>query len=177
MQCPSGTQCSLNTPGNYQSGASCKSTNSGGGQCVQCGLWQNTDGSTRAEGLCCASPTSYCACSGPLTGCGICESSCGADAACDGKEPGAGGCSNQCKFTGSSTGPCGSLGDVNNDGSVTSVDANLVQQHEAGLINIGQVYPGSLTRADVNGDGNVNSIDSNLILQYTGGLITAFPAC
>ena len=60
--------------------------------------------------------------------------------------------------------PCG---DVNDDGQVNSVDANLILQLEAGFIN---TLP-NLPSADVNGDGVVNSLDSNFILQFVVGFI------
>ena len=58
-------------------------------------------------------------------------------------------------------------GDVNDDGSVNSIDAALILQFVADLL-------GTLTcldRADVNVDGAVNSIDAALILQFVAGLI------
>jgi hypothetical protein len=57
---------------------------------------------------------------------------------------------------------------------VSSVDATLVQQHEAGFITLsGQAF----VNADVNGDARVSSVDYQLILQFTGGLTDTFPAC
>lgn len=63
--------------------------------------------------------------------------------------------------------PCPPLGDVNNDGFVTDVDAQLILRHDAGLITLNA---GQLARADVNQDGVVNPIDATLILQYVEGL-------
>jgi hypothetical protein len=60
------------------------------------------------------------------------------------------------------------LADVNCDGLVTSVDAALVLQHNAGLSL-------SLTcklAGDANRDGAINAVDSVLILQYVAGLIS-----
>lgn len=65
----------------------------------------------------------------------------------------------------------GLLGDVNCDGSVTSIDAALVLQLIAGLV-------GSLRcqqHADTNEDGSVNAIDAALILQLTAGLLDGLP--
>jgi hypothetical protein len=62
-------------------------------------------------------------------------------------------------------------GDVNDDGSVNSIDAALILQLTAGLV-------GSLLNepsADVNGDGTINSIDAALVLQFTAGLIPSLP--
>jgi hypothetical protein len=58
-------------------------------------------------------------------------------------------------------------GDVNDDGSVDSIDAALVLQLVAGLID--QVdNPAS---ADADGDGEITSIDAALILQFTAALL------
>jgi len=59
-------------------------------------------------------------------------------------------------------------GDVNDSGSVDSIDVALVLQLTAGLV-------GSLENeasADVNGDGTINTIDAALILQLGAGLVT-----
>lgn len=63
------------------------------------------------------------------------------------------------------------FGDTNCDGNVNSIDAALVLQLGAGLVD-------SLAcqdNADVNGDGIANSIDSALILQFDAGLIDSLP--
>ena len=78
--------------------------------------------------------------------------------------------------------PCGAFGygDVNLDGAVNSIDANLVLQHSAGLITL-QGSPSLAVsqqdRADVSNDNSVNSIDANVILQYGAGLINTFASC
>ena len=67
--------------------------------------------------------------------------------------------------------PPGPVGDVTCDGLVNSIDAALVLQYDAGLID-------SLScaqNADVNVDGAVNSIDAALILQYDARLIDRLP--
>lgn len=60
-----------------------------------------------------------------------------------------------------------SLGDVNCDGSVNSIDAAIILQFDAGLITEFACEHGS----DVNGDGIANSIDATLILQFEAGLV------
>jgi hypothetical protein len=64
-------------------------------------------------------------------------------------------------------GPKTILGDMNCDGRVNSVDAALVLQATAGLIDFFPVC----ASGDVNHDGVVNSIDAALILQFDAGLI------
>ncbi|MBI4134123.1 MAG: hypothetical protein HY475_01725 [Candidatus Terrybacteria bacterium] len=74
----------------------------------------------------------------------------------------------------------GSLrGDVNDDGSVTPLDALLILQFNAGIIgalpddiSVGESV---LLRGDVDGDGNVTPADALLILQLDAGLIAALP--
>ena len=67
--------------------------------------------------------------------------------------------------------PAGTTGDVNCSGGVDSIDAALVLQLTAGLVD-------SLScqqNADANEDGSVNSIDAALILQLTAGLLSNLP--
>jgi len=64
------------------------------------------------------------------------------------------------------------LGDVNCDGHVNPVDAELVLQDDAGLL-------GSLpcpANADVSVDGLTDARDALLILQFDAGLILTLPA-
>ncbi|MCH7699749.1 MAG: hypothetical protein IH865_12490, partial [Chloroflexi bacterium] len=58
-------------------------------------------------------------------------------------------------------------GDVNGDDEVTSVDALLVLQYVADLLEA----LANLDNADVNGDGVVDSVDAALILQHIAGLL------
>ena len=60
----------------------------------------------------------------------------------------------------------GSSGDVDCDGRVGGIDAALVLQYRAGLID---TLP-CRDNADMNGDGVVNVIDCALMLQYAAGL-------
>jgi hypothetical protein len=59
------------------------------------------------------------------------------------------------------------LGDVNNDGSVTAVDARLVLQSVAGLRVLTATEQEA---ADMNNDGNVTAVDARVILQVVAGL-------
>lgn len=59
------------------------------------------------------------------------------------------------------------LGDVDCDGDVTSVDATLILQLEAELIDLLPCKPDG----DVNGDFLLDAIDAVLILQFIGGLL------
>ncbi len=63
------------------------------------------------------------------------------------------------------------LGDVNCDGSVSSIDAALILQLTAGVVSF--LSCGEF--GDVNGDGNMTSIDAAIILQFTAGLIPSSP--
>ena len=63
------------------------------------------------------------------------------------------------------------LGDVSCDGLVNPVDAALILQFAAGLIDA-MPCGGS---ADVNEDGRINPIDASLILQFAAGLIAELP--
>ena len=67
--------------------------------------------------------------------------------------------------------PAGLAGDANCSGSVNSIDAAVVLQRTAGLVN-SVPCP---TLADVNGDGQINSLDAALILQYVAGLLDQLP--
>jgi hypothetical protein len=59
-------------------------------------------------------------------------------------------------------------GDVNDDGAVNPVDAALILQLEADLLD-SLINPAS---ADVNDDGRINSVDAALILQLEADLIS-----
>ena len=62
------------------------------------------------------------------------------------------------------------LGDVNMDGSITSVDALIALK----LSIAGNYNSVILKIADVSGDGKITAADSMLILQYVTGAITEF---
>jgi hypothetical protein len=57
------------------------------------------------------------------------------------------------------------LGDVDNDGRITFLDAVGVLQVSAGMIS----GPYVKWKADTNGDGVVTADDMNLILQHLSG--------
>ena len=63
------------------------------------------------------------------------------------------------------------LGDVNCDGRVNSVDASLVLQKDAGLVD----ELACEEAGDVNTDNQLNAVDAALILQYDARLIDKFP--
>jgi hypothetical protein len=63
------------------------------------------------------------------------------------------------------------VGDVNDDGSVTSVDALLILQFDADLVTS---LP-NLQSGDINANGRVNAIDAALILQFEAGLLDQLP--
>ena len=66
-----------------------------------------------------------------------------------------------------------SLGDVNGDGNINILDANLAAAYYNEVIDLTEEQ---LLAADVNGDGNVNILDANLIAAYYNEVIDAFPA-
>ncbi len=59
-------------------------------------------------------------------------------------------------------------GDVNCDGEVTAVDARVILQYVAGLIDEYDFYA---FYADVNNDGEITALDARVILQQVAGLI------
>ena len=63
-------------------------------------------------------------------------------------------------------------GDIDGDGQVTNLDAQMVRDYDVGFIDL---TPDQYQRADVNGDGQVDSTDVQLIAQYAAGLRTIFP--
>ncbi len=69
--------------------------------------------------------------------------------------------------------PCGNYGDVNGDGSVTSIDALFIQRYVAGL----NPSPFNESSANVDGRGGVTSIDALFVLKYVAGKITTFDVC
>ena len=64
------------------------------------------------------------------------------------------------------------FGDANNDGSVDTLDAVLVQKYTAEriLLTAEQIYA-----ADVNKDGVADTLDAILIQQFAAGIISVFP--
>jgi hypothetical protein len=63
------------------------------------------------------------------------------------------------------------FGDANCDGEVDAIDAALILQYLAGLID---GLP-CTTNADANDDGTTNAVDAALVLQYVAGLIDSLP--
>ena len=63
------------------------------------------------------------------------------------------------------------MGDVNDDGSVNSLDALFILQFVANLVSS---LP-NLGHADVNQDGDITPVDALLLLQYQAGIILCLP--
>jgi hypothetical protein len=82
------------------------------------------------------------------------------------------------KFTSGSTTPTptippvGTLGDINSDGEINSIDFALFRMH---LLGITPLEGTALLNADVNKDGNADSIDFALIRKYLLGMIYTLP--
>ena len=63
-------------------------------------------------------------------------------------------------------------GDLNGDGEIDVLDANLVVSYSYGNVDLtGE----QIAAADVNGDGDVDVLDANLIVSYSYGNIELFP--
>ena len=60
------------------------------------------------------------------------------------------------------------LGDVNSDGQVNSLDANWLKRFLSGIVEI----ENAVKMADIDGDGYVNATDSNLLLRMIVGTYT-----
>ncbi|MEK6967249.1 MAG: dockerin type I domain-containing protein [Nanoarchaeota archaeon] len=71
---------------------------------------------------------------------------------------------------------CGSKGDVDLDGTITSKDSLLILKYVAGTAGV-TLNPTQMFNAEVTGEGNVDSTDASQILRYIAGLIQTFKAC
>lgn len=71
------------------------------------------------------------------------------------------------------TRPTYTLGDVNDDGEINSLDVMLTNDAVRGKSTLTEAQTGA---ADVNGDGEINSLDVMKINDYVRGKITAFDA-
>ena len=60
------------------------------------------------------------------------------------------------------------MGDVNNDGQISSADALLALRSALGIMTL---TPDQILRADINGDGSVTSEDALMILRMSLGII------
>jgi len=69
-----------------------------------------------------------------------------------------------------STGSATLRADVNQDGSINTVDAQLTLRYSYGLDMSATAWQPSTTTGDVNCDGNTDSADAHLILRYSLGL-------
>ena len=65
-----------------------------------------------------------------------------------------------------------SYGDVDGNGKINVLDANLARRFSAKLISFTEEQ---LLAADVDGNGKVNVLDANLIRRYAAKLISVFP--
>ena len=63
------------------------------------------------------------------------------------------------------------IGDVNNDGIINVLDANIVRRVAAKLNTLND---NQIVVADVNSDGSIDVLDANLIRCYAAKLITSF---
>ncbi|MBR2042088.1 MAG: leucine-rich repeat protein [Oscillospiraceae bacterium] len=63
-------------------------------------------------------------------------------------------------------------GDVNGDGKVNVLDANLIRRYSAKLIGFDD---GQFTAAEVSGDGKVNVLDANFVRRFSAKIIDKFP--
>ena len=71
------------------------------------------------------------------------------------------------------TATCDKLGDVDNDGTVSTSDALLIMKSNKGIY---YATNSELICADVDGDGVITENDSDLIIEYAAEGITTFPA-
>ena len=67
--------------------------------------------------------------------------------------------------------PSKAVGDVDDDGDVDAIDALLILQFEAELIDSVPNPPS----ADTNEDAVIDSRDAALVLQFVAGLVTQLP--
>jgi len=65
-------------------------------------------------------------------------------------------------------------GDLNNDGTITTTDRDLLSDHVLGFKRLDDA---SRTAADLNNDGNIDIQDLTLLQQYLDNVITKFPVC
>lgn len=63
-------------------------------------------------------------------------------------------------------------GDVNNDGKVNVIDANLVRRAAAKMVTLTEEQT---VAADVDGNGRINVVDANLIRRHAAKIISKFP--
>ena len=68
-------------------------------------------------------------------------------------------------------GESGAMGDVNQDGIIDILDANMVVSYVSGSITMTEEQ---LLVADVSGDGTIDILDANLIVSHCQGIITDF---
>ena len=64
------------------------------------------------------------------------------------------------------------LGDLNGDGEIDLLDANLIVSYYNGTVDLTEEQ---LLAADLNGDGEIDLLDANLIVSWYNGTIDSFP--
>ena len=69
--------------------------------------------------------------------------------------------------------PCDSFGDIDNDGSITQNDVDMITDYLAGSTFDDE----ELRRADVNGDSIVSQEDADKIADYLLTVVSTFPVC
>lgn len=64
----------------------------------------------------------------------------------------------------------GTLGDINSDGSIDSIDLMTIKKHLLGIEELQNI-----TLADLDASGSIDALDFALMKQYLLGIITTFP--
>jgi len=64
------------------------------------------------------------------------------------------------------------LGDINEDGIINTIDYSLVTRH---VLEVSTLSENQLLAADLNGDGVVDTVDCSLFSRYLLEIITTFP--
>lgn len=69
---------------------------------------------------------------------------------------------------------CGTLGDMNNDGVISSADSDKIR---AFVLSLTTLTEDEQKRADTNGSGSISTADIPSITSYLAGTQTTFPGC
>lgn len=65
------------------------------------------------------------------------------------------------------------LGDTNENGSITAIDASMILQYVTGLVTL---TPSQQCKADTNENSSITSIDASYVLQCVAGLCSGLPS-